>query len=100
MQKMSMSASPPAVNPLTIFGPPDGMPAVLPVNARGHLLPFAALSWENFEPLFHPLKRRNGCDEMQGNLFSRALSGAEFEAIPRDGRCIRLDTGSEFTGSD
>lgn len=37
---------------------------------------------------------RRGCDEIQGNLFSAAVSAAEFERVLKQGRCIRLHAGS------
>lgn len=44
-----------AVVPLSILSPPDAVPSEPPVITRDQLLPFGALSWENFERLCHRL---------------------------------------------
>ena len=47
---------------------------------------------ETEEQLNYLLHR--GCDEIQGNLFSSAVSATEFERVLREGRCIRQDAGA------
>lgn len=52
---MTMPASPSALAPLAVLSPPDAVPSVPPVATRVQMLPFEALSWENFERLCHRL---------------------------------------------
>lgn len=55
-----MSASPPALTPLDVRSPPDAVPSVSHVATRVQVLPFDALSWENFERLCHRLTALDG----------------------------------------
>lgn len=55
-----MPNTPPASTPLAVLSPPDAVPSVLPVETRVQLLPFDALSWENFERLCHRLTALDG----------------------------------------
>jgi len=57
---MMMSASPSAIAPLDVLSPPDAVPSVPPVVTRVQVLPFDALSWENFERLCHRLTALDG----------------------------------------
>lgn len=59
-QNMTMSASPFAHAPLDVLSPPDAVPTVPPVATRVQVLPFDALSWENFERLCHRLTVLDG----------------------------------------
>ncbi|WP_278412567.1 NACHT domain-containing protein [Stutzerimonas kunmingensis] len=45
----------PAVTALSVFSPPDQVPSRHPVDTRVQVLPFDALTWENFERLCHRL---------------------------------------------
>lgn len=45
---------------LSALAPPDAVPTVHPVATRAQLLPFDALSWENFERLCHRLSALEG----------------------------------------
>lgn len=83
-----MSASPSALAPLAVLSPPDAVPTVYPVATRVQLLPFDALSWENFERLCHRLTALDGDVEhcarygRQGD----AQEGIDIFARQADGR--------------
>ncbi|MBV7527257.1 NACHT domain-containing protein [Pseudomonas sp. PDM29] len=55
-----MSSSPSVFTTLTLLSPPDAVPPSHPVETRVQVLPFDALSWENFERLCHRLTALDG----------------------------------------
>ena len=59
-EDIAMSASLSAVAPLAVLNPPDAVPSEPPVATRVQVLPFDALSWENFERLCHRLTAFDG----------------------------------------
>lgn len=46
--------------PLSILSPPNELPSAPPISTRIQVLPFDALSWENFERLCHRLTALDG----------------------------------------
>ncbi|MBB5720194.1 energy-coupling factor transporter ATP-binding protein EcfA2 [Stakelama sediminis] len=83
-----------------LFGPPDGVPPSPPTQTRAQLLPFAELSWENFERLCHRLAALDGNVEhcarhgRQGD----AQAGIDIYARYPDGRyhCLQVKRHSNF----
>ncbi|MDX1296733.1 MAG: NACHT domain-containing protein [Pseudomonas sp.] len=57
---MKMPAPLFALTPFAILSPADGVPSRHPVATRVQVLPFDALSWENFERLCHRLTALEG----------------------------------------
>jgi energy-coupling factor transporter ATP-binding protein EcfA2 len=99
-QNIAMPASPSAVAPIAVLSPPDTVPSVLPVATRVQLLPFDALSWENFERLCHRLTALEGDVEhcarygRQGD----AQEGIDIFARQADGRyhCLQAKRHGSF----
>lgn len=95
-----MPASQSAPSKLSILSPPDAVPALPPVSARVQLLPFEALSWENFERLCHRLIALDADVEhcarygRQGD----AQEGIDVFARQTDGRyhCLQAKRHSSF----
>lgn len=98
-----MPNTPPTSRPLAILSPPDAVPSVLPVDTRVQLLPFDALSWENFERLCHRLTTLNGevdhCARYgrQGD----AQEGIDIFARQADGRyhCLQAKRHRTFSAA-
>lgn len=57
---MAMPISPSTLASLAVLSPPDAVPSAPPVATRIQVLPFDALSWENFERLCHRLTALDG----------------------------------------
>lgn len=95
-----MPTSPSALPPLAVLSPPDVVPSVLPVDTRLQVLPFDALSWENFERLCHRLTALDGDVEhcarygRQGD----AQEGIDIFARQPDGRyhCLQAKRHRSF----
>lgn len=98
-----MPASPPALAPLAVLSPPDGVPSKLPVVTRIQHLPFGALTWENFERLCHRLAALDG-DVEHCARFGRqgdAQEGIDVFARQTDGRyhCLQAKRHRTFDGA-
>lgn len=59
-QNVTMHTQLPALTTLAVLSPPDKVPSRHPVDTRVQVLPFDALSWENFERLCHRLSALDG----------------------------------------
>lgn len=86
--------------PQAILSPPDAVPAVPPVATRSQLLPFEALTWENFERLCHRLTALD-CDVEHCARYGRqgdAQEGIDIFARQTDGRyhCIQAKRHRSF----
>lgn len=57
---MPMNSSYSPCIPLAILSPPNELPSAPPISTRIQVLPFDALSWENFERLCHRLTAFDG----------------------------------------
>ncbi len=98
-----MPASPSALAPLAILGPPDTVPSEPPTVTRVQLLPFGALTWENFERLCHRLTALGGDVEhcarygRQGD----AQEGIDIFARQVDGRyqCLQAKRHQSFNAA-
>jgi hypothetical protein len=55
-----MPTLPSVFTTLNLLSPPDAVPSTYPVETRVQVLPFDALSWENFERLCHRLTALDG----------------------------------------
>ncbi|MDP3670874.1 MAG: NACHT domain-containing protein [Telluria sp.] len=99
-ENMAMPALPSALAPLAVLSPPDAVPSVPPVATRVQMLPFDALSWENFERLCHRLTALDGDVEhcarygRQGD----AQEGIDIFARQADGRyhCLQAKRHRNF----
>lgn len=99
-QNIAVPASPSTLAPLAVLSPPDAVPSVPPVATRVQLLPFDALSWENFECLCHRLTALDGDVEhcarygRQGD----AQEGIDIFARQADGRyhCLQAKRHRTF----
>lgn len=59
-QYAAMHSPPSDTSPLGVLSPPDAVPSSHPVETRVQVLPFEALSWENFERLCHRMIALDG----------------------------------------
>lgn len=89
-----------ALAPLAVLSPPDAVPSVHPVATRLQLLPFDALSWENFERLCHRLTALDG-DVDHCARYGRqgdAQEGIDIFARQTDGRyhCLQAKRHRSF----
>lgn len=91
---------PSALAPLAVLSPPDAVPSLPPVDTRIQVLPFDALSWEDFERLCHRLAALDGDVEhcarygRQGD----AQEGIDIFARQADGRyhCLQAKRHRSF----
>ncbi|EJU10119.1 hypothetical protein LH128_25573 [Sphingomonas sp. LH128] len=88
------------IAPAGINSSPDALPAVIPVATRAQLLPFEALSWENFERLCHRLTALEGEIEYcaRYGLQGEAQEGIDVFARRFDGRyhCLQAKRHKSF----
>lgn len=96
-----MSTSSATHVPLAVLGPPNDVPSILPpVETRAQLLPFDALSWENFERLCHRLTSLDGSIEhcARYGRQGEAQEGIDIFARQGDGRyhCLQAKRHSTF----
>jgi energy-coupling factor transporter ATP-binding protein EcfA2 len=95
-----MPASPSASAPLSVLSPPDTSPTLLPVETRAQLLPFEALTWENFERLCHRLMALD-CDVEHCSRYGHqgeAQEGIDIFARQANGRyhCLQAKRHRNF----
>lgn len=99
-QDMTMPASLSVHIPLAVLSPPDSVPTVLPVATRVQVLPFDALSWENFERLCHRLTALDGAIEhcARYGRQGEAQEGIDVFARQADGRyhCLQAKRHRSF----
>ena len=99
-EDIAMSASLSAVAPLAVLNPPDAVPSEPPVATRVQVLPFDALSWENFERLCHRLTAFDGDIEYCARYGRQgdAQEGIDIFARQADGRyhCLQAKRHRSF----
>lgn len=102
-QNMAMAAPPSDFPPLAVVSPPDAVPSLRPVATRITLLPFDALTWENFERLCHRLTLLDG-DVQYCARYGRqgdAQEGIDIFARQADGRyhCLQAKRHRSFSAA-
>ncbi|PXX46969.1 NACHT domain-containing protein [Undibacterium pigrum] len=99
-QYIDMQISPLAPEPLNIHSPPDAVPSDPPVTTRDLLLPFGALSWQNFEKLCERLTALDGDVEYCARYGQQgeAQEGIDIYARLANGRyhCVQAKRHSSF----
>lgn len=94
-----MTGQPIPILKSALAGPPDATP-LAPVNTRIQLLPFEALSWENFERLCHRLTAIRGDVEYCARFGRQgeAQEGIDIYARQADGRyhCLQAKRHQSF----
>lgn len=90
--------------PLSVLGPPDSVPSVIPTETRAaQCLPFGDLSWENFERLCHRMIAREADVEHCARYGQQgeAQEGIDIFARRSDGRydCLQAKRHRVFGSS-